>query len=125
MTYNKSEIMKAAWNTFRSKQSAKLRKNANINTFADALRFEWSIAKSRVAHAARIASGLGWYNASELSTGDTIVVDTVGVGITAKKVIATIAPAPLGFAGKAVSFTDGSNKVFTNLCTINRVAVAA
>ena len=128
MTYNKSEILKAAWNTYRAttKGAIKYRAAMGINTFADALRNEWSLAKGRVAHAARIASGIGYYNVDELNTGDTIEVTTVlGVGFTATKVIAAIEPAPLGFAGKAVSFTDGSSKVIENYGTVKRLAIAA
>ena len=124
MTYNKREIMKAAWNILHSKQADRLRKNANIVTFADALRWEWSIAKSKVAHAARIASGVGFYSVDELNAGDTIEVDTVGVGIVTAKVITSIAPTPLGFAGKAASFTDGSNKMFNTYGTVKRLAAA-
>jgi hypothetical protein len=37
-TYNKSEIMRRAWVIFRS--------NNNVNTFSDALKQSWSIAKN-------------------------------------------------------------------------------
>ena len=126
--YNKSEIMKAAWSTYRAtdKGSIKFRKAAGIDTFAAALRWEWSKAKSAVAHAARLATGIGHYNVAELNIGDTIEVPTaLGVGFTTNKVIVAIAPAPLGFAGKAVSFTDGDSAVFPTLGTIKRLAIAA
>lgn len=102
--YNKSEIMKNAWNKF---------KRSIYKTFAAALKQAWASAKAAKAAKKKI----GYVNANELSVGDTIQLHGVS------KVITAIEPAGLGFAGTVVRFNDGDLKCLTKFVFIQRIAV--
>jgi len=128
MTYNKSEIMKTAW---RYNRNSLTRKRLNIATFADALRAAWREAKDDAWHQINVAAinkaKTGYVSIEHLNAGDTIEVAGANGGyFPGLKVIASIASAPLGFAGKAISFTDGDSTVVANIGgTVKRVAAAA
>lgn len=110
MTYNKSEIMKKAWNLYRT---------GRYSSFADALRQSWSIAKAAVAAQKKI----GWVKPQTLTVGDTIKVETL-TGSMKSKVIVSIEAASLGFAGTTFILEDNSIKCFGNYSVVERVAVA-
>lgn len=108
--YNKSEIMTNAWRNYRS---------GDYPTFADALRKAWLTAK--IANAFR--NKTGYVNVKSLFIGDTIAVADLW-GRKSNKVIASIEPASLGYAGFTIRFIDGDLKCFANYDAVDRVAVA-
>ena len=119
--YNKSEIMKTAWATYRNK---KLKKALKIETFAKALRYAWNLAKSNAAYTKVKASGIGYVRPEELNIGDTVTIANLA-GYKTNKVVTVIEPAPLGFAGVTIQFNDGDIKCYANYEHIQRTAIAA
>lgn len=107
--YNKSEIMKSAWNLYKE-----VFRSGKRGTFAVALKQAWASAKAARAAQKKI----GYVMVDVLSVGDTIQLHG------ASKVITAIEPAGLGFAGTVVRFNDGDLKCFTQYVSIQRVAVA-
>jgi hypothetical protein len=68
--YNKSEIMKNAWELYRVRKEIKLRMYETATTFADALKETWATAKVKAQKAAQ-----GCINITELNIGDEISIE--------------------------------------------------
>ncbi|MCL2188455.1 MAG: hypothetical protein FWC16_00650 [Defluviitaleaceae bacterium] len=127
--YNKSEIMKAAWNTFRANTTVakRTRKLNNITTFAAALRCAWATAKAFAAPKADLTRTIGYVAARNLNVGDTIEVGTgLGYGFTAQKQITAIEQGDGQATGwLAIRFNDNKPAAYLPHNTVRRVAVAA
>ena len=108
MTYNKSEIMRSAWKTFKTVQASQIRKTKpyfdseaevmeqvalNMKPFSYYLKEAWGKAKSdakieALRQAKRLTTTV---YARELAAGDVIEVTYgLGVGVTANRKIASI-----------------------------------
>lgn len=122
MTYNKSEIMKSAWNMYNKSLASKaVAKRTGITTFASALKLSWENAKLKSQ--TKVTSTIGWASIRSLASGDTIKVAPPGCASLFKiKTVATIETSGNGFAGIDVTFTDGTVRVFRSFDVVERLA---
>ena len=122
--YNRSEIFKTAWTTFKNVQNSQIRKikpycsdetelmelvRENMKPFSYYLKESWSKAKwdAKVKAAEPITTG--WVQASELKVGDVVEIEYgLGVGFTAKLEIASISKASGNTAWEiAIRYAEG------------------
>ena len=121
MTYNKSEIMKNAWNIYRNRGPV-----SRIKTFAEALRRSWADAKAKVqvkAQATTVST-----MPRNLNVGDTINIEisifSGKASPATDRVIKSIKPAGLGYNGFTIFFEDGTHTCVDSYMPVRRTLVA-
>ncbi|MCL2223622.1 MAG: hypothetical protein FWB96_01495 [Defluviitaleaceae bacterium] len=129
MTYNKSELMRKAWNLYNNREKL-CNQRFGIFAFSDALRKTWADAKyaakvaaqkAEFANAIKYEKG-SFVNVKALTAGDKIKVAPPGCASLFKNVTIATIEETAGFNGLRATFTNGDTTVFATYDTVERFA---